>query len=478
MIGAVFGLFFSSLGFGQYYNSNNALWGAQQLTSGMSLSGLMYTGTAWADIPGMGGSTCVSMYTDDTGAMYWENPLDSCTWDSSYEDAAYDEEQAEWDAYIAEGNAAIEQLIAADNAAAVQQANSLLASGRPVQINYDDGTTTVILPDGQSATFDNPNHSSVYVPVYADGYKFDGIGLSQSAVDILNDPTRKITSYAQAESQATIDATFAQTAHSLGDANKALFDLWLKRDMALGSFGDLQSIETYVGWGDLILPSGGWLVWLPDMGMWAAPGGEGDITDFSIGTLYGITGESFSQLEGVNQVLSGTNPLGSYLNGVLMNELKTVTYEGYGTLSELAGANLESSAFSYGNASGVVFVFVAGTLFSEGGTAAENAAFPKILNITERNLQKGFQKHGADFGITGNWNKARAGEFGEAVNRHINTPGIQQITGSYRNQPGFTHYLNPNTGVNVVVDSAGNYVTGYKLGANQLSDVLTTGNLW
>lgn len=110
--------------------------------------------------------------------------------------------------------------------------------------------------------------------------------------------------------------------------------------------------------------------------------------------------------------------------------------------------------------------------------AAENVAFPKILNITERNLQKGFQKHGADFGLTGNWSKARAAEFGEAVNRHINTPGIREIIGSYRGQSGFTHYLNPNTGVNVVVDSAGNYVTGYKLGANQLNDVITTGHLW
>jgi hypothetical protein len=105
-------------------------------------------------------------------------------------------------------------------------------------------------------------------------------------------------------------------------------------------------------------------------------------------------------------------------------------------------------------------------------------AFPKIVNFSERNLNKGFVKHGVDFGLSGNWSKARGAEFAGAVNRHINTPGIRQIFGSYRGQSGFTFYLNTQTGVNVVVDSAGNYVTGYKLGANQLSDVLTKGFLW
>jgi hypothetical protein len=101
-----------------------------------------------------------------------------------------------------------------------------------------------------------------------------------------------------------------------------------------------------------------------------------------------------------------------------------------------------------------------------------------VLGFTRRNLQKGFTKHGADFGLTGNWNPRRAAEFSAAVNQHVNSPGVRAISGSYRGVPGYTHYLNPQTGLNVVVDSAGEYVTGFRLGANQLNDVLTKGNLW
>ncbi len=345
----------------------------------MSLSGPTYLGTAFAYIPGQG-ETCVSMYSDENGEIYWENPLDCCSWDSSYEDASYAAEQADWDSYIAGNNAAVEQQIAADNAAAFQKASDIVASGKPVQINYDDGTTTVILPDGKTATFDNPGHVSVVVPVYADGFKFDGIGLSQSAVNILNDPARKITSYAQAESQAGIDATFAQTAHSLAGANIDLFDLWLKRDMAWGDYGDPSLIQTYVDWGDLTLPTGGWLMWSPEMGTWVAPGGDGTVADFSFGALYGISGEAFSQIEGINQVINSSNPLASYGYGFLLNEAESVALDGYAFAGDWAGANFESSSFAYGKVSGGVFVIVVGTLLTDGGSAAESGAmFSKNL---------------------------------------------------------------------------------------------------
>ena len=37
----------------------------------------------------------------------------------------------------------------------------------------------------------------------------------------------------------------------------------------------------------------------------------------------------------------------------------------------------------------------------------EKGAASKILNFTERDLQKGFMKHGEDFGLEGNWNPSR-----------------------------------------------------------------------
>jgi hypothetical protein len=114
-----------------------------------------------------------------------------------------------------------------------------------------------------------------------------------------------------------------------------------------------------------------------------------------------------------------------------------------------------------------------------GGPAAGGAqgAFSRILGFTERNLQKGFTKHGADFGLSGNWNPGRAAEFSRAVNQHINSPGVRTITGTYRGNP-VTHYLDPSSGLNVVADPAGNYVSGWRLGAEQLEGVLTTGRLF
>jgi RHS repeat-associated protein len=109
--------------------------------------------------------------------------------------------------------------------------------------------------------------------------------------------------------------------------------------------------------------------------------------------------------------------------------------------------------------------------------AARGGQASRILQFTERGLQKGFTKHGADFGLAGNWNPARASEFRSTINQFINSEGVQTITGTYRGNP-VMHYLNPSTGLNVMVDMSGNYVSGWRLGAEQLQSVLSNGRLW
>ena len=100
-----------------------------------------------------------------------------------------------------------------------------------------------------------------------------------------------------------------------------------------------------------------------------------------------------------------------------------------------------------------------------------------MLSFTPRLLQKGFTKHGADFGLSGSWNGSRAAEFSAAVNQHINSAGVQAIMGKYRGEQ-VTHYLNRQTGLNVIADSAGNYVSGWQLSAEQLASVLSNGRLF
>ena len=108
--------------------------------------------------------------------------------------------------------------------------------------------------------------------------------------------------------------------------------------------------------------------------------------------------------------------------------------------------------------------------------ALEEGASSKIAEISQRNLQKGFMKHGADFGLSGNWSANRGADFSRAVNSHINDAVVVEIAGTYRGAP-VTHFFNPATGVNVMLNPAGQYVSGWQLGTRQLETLLSHGGL-
>ena len=102
----------------------------------------------------------------------------------------------------------------------------------------------------------------------------------------------------------------------------------------------------------------------------------------------------------------------------------------------------------------------------------------KVLLNTERQLQAKF-KHAADFGVVGNYSKPNAAQFSAALNQHINAPGTQIIQGAYRNASNqVIFYLNPQTGLNVITSSTGNFITGSALSAAQVQGILTKGFLW
>jgi len=97
------------------------------------------------------------------------------------------------------------------------------------------------------------------------------------------------------------------------------------------------------------------------------------------------------------------------------------------------------------------------------------------LNISDKQLQKKF-KHAEDFGVKGAYNKTNAGKFKDAVNAHVNSDKTSVINGTYRGNPA-TFYLDKSTGLNVIKDSSGSFVSGWKLGSGQLKNVLTKGAL-
>jgi len=98
-----------------------------------------------------------------------------------------------------------------------------------------------------------------------------------------------------------------------------------------------------------------------------------------------------------------------------------------------------------------------------------------IINFGAQQLQKKF-KHAGDFGVKGNYNPANAERYQKAIEDHIANPATKVIDGTYHGQ-SVTHYVNSNTGLNVMKDTAGNYLSGWKLSPAQLSHVLTTGKL-
>jgi hypothetical protein len=97
------------------------------------------------------------------------------------------------------------------------------------------------------------------------------------------------------------------------------------------------------------------------------------------------------------------------------------------------------------------------------------------ISISDKQLQKKF-KHAKDFGVDGNYSKANAEKYRDAINGHVNDSATQTIQGTYHGSPAVHHY-NPNTGVNVITDPSGNFVSGWKLSPTQSQHVLTTGNL-
>lgn len=98
-----------------------------------------------------------------------------------------------------------------------------------------------------------------------------------------------------------------------------------------------------------------------------------------------------------------------------------------------------------------------------------------VLLRTARQLQAKF-KHAAAFGVLGNYSKANAAAFSRALHQHINSTGVRAIEGTYRGNP-VTHHLDPLTGLNVMADPAGNFISGWRLSAEQLQNVLTHGGL-
>ncbi len=136
--------------------------------------------------------------------------------------------------------------------------------------------------------------------------------------------------------------------------------------------------------------------------------------------------------------------------------------------------NLLGAASMFGIGNGVRDLGIVG-LRGLGGLLATKA--PGLIGASTRGLQKFFGKHGADFGLKGNWNPGRVAETLDAIKAHMAAAGTKAVPGTYRGDKVF-HYVNPSTGLNVTVDLNGNLVSGWKLSGEQLESVINSGKLF
>jgi hypothetical protein len=98
------------------------------------------------------------------------------------------------------------------------------------------------------------------------------------------------------------------------------------------------------------------------------------------------------------------------------------------------------------------------------------------LTTSRSQLEKKFDKHAADFGITAPRGRAGFDEFEQALRSQIQDPATLHINGTYRGDPAIINY-NPNTGLAVIQKPSGEFVSGWRLSPEQATNVLQRGSL-
>lgn len=102
---------------------------------------------------------------------------------------------------------------------------------------------------------------------------------------------------------------------------------------------------------------------------------------------------------------------------------------------------------------------------------------PRIIIEAEQALDK-FGKHAADFGVPIKENIPNFRRFFRALNAHVNDPATNSIVGTYRGTILVTHYFNAITRLDVMAHLADDrYLSGWRLGGNQESDLNATRNV-
>lgn len=198
-----------------------------------------------------------------------------------------------------------------------------------------------------------------------------------------------------------------------------------------------------------------------------------------------ITSDPLGLFDGVNTYgyvhgnpMSNTDPTGEFvpflLGAYAAVDFALSAWDAYDTYQTIT-----SDCTSTGEKWASGGLFTAG-LFLPGnykwlGNVEKGVSFSKVAPASAKQLQKKF-KHAGDFGVEGNFSKANAQKFNQAIQKHINAPGTKEIQGSYRGN-SVTFHTDPKSGLTVIQNPNGSFLSGWQLNPQQLQHVLKDGKL-
>ena len=99
----------------------------------------------------------------------------------------------------------------------------------------------------------------------------------------------------------------------------------------------------------------------------------------------------------------------------------------------------------------------------------------KPIKISDKQIQKKY-KHAKDFGLPKNYNKQNAEKFKEKIQNHVKDKNTKIIDGIYHGKK-VRHHYNDKTGINVIKDADGNFVSGWRLSTKQTDMLQKTGKI-
>ncbi len=95
---------------------------------------------------------------------------------------------------------------------------------------------------------------------------------------------------------------------------------------------------------------------------------------------------------------------------------------------------------------------------------------------TDRGQIEAKFKHAQDFGVTDQRGRAGFDNFDRAVRQVVDDPATMHIRGAYRGQPAILNY-NPQSGLCVIQNPDGTFVSGFELTPTQIDNVVNRGAL-